>query len=73
MCFNESNEILAKQHYNLFKKIFDNENINIGFLSGKTDYKKRKDIVKSLSNGYLLIGTHALFQKKLILKKLVLL
>ena len=35
-------EILAKQHFNLAKKIFENLNLNIDFLTGKTDYKKRK-------------------------------
>ena len=29
-------EILAKQHYNLAKKIFKSTNINIEFLTGKT-------------------------------------
>ena len=35
-------EILAKQHYDLAKKIFKNINIKIEFLTGKTEYKKRK-------------------------------
>ncbi len=65
-------EILAKQHYELTKKIFKEINLNIDFLTGKTDYKKRKEILKSLSNGKteLLIGTHALFQKKITFKNL---
>ena len=65
-------EILAKQHYELSKKIFKN-NIQIEFLTGKTEHKLRKDILINLKNGKidLLIGTHALFQKKLILKNLV--
>ena len=58
-------EILAKQHYELAKKIFKNENFKIDFLSGKTEYKKRKIILKNIEDGNtkLLIGTHALFQK----------
>ena len=65
-------EILAKQHFNLAKKIFENLNLNIDFLTGKTDYKKRKKILLNLSNGKtkLLIGTHALFQKKITFSKL---
>ena len=35
-------EILAKQHYELTKKIFKEINIKIDFLTGKTEYKKRK-------------------------------
>ena len=59
-------EILAYQHYLLAKKIFKNK-MQIQFLSGKTDIKERKEILKSLENGKidLIIGTHALFQKKI--------
>ena len=35
-------EILAKQHYELSKKIFKDLNLKIDFLTGKTEYKKRK-------------------------------
>jgi ATP-dependent DNA helicase RecG len=64
-------EILARQHYELSKKIFKNR-FKIEFLTGKTDYKLRKDILNRLKNGTidLLIGTHALFQKKVNFKKL---
>ena len=59
-------EILAKQHFDLSKKIFKYTDIKIDFLTGKTDYKNRKEIISNLANGKtnLLIGTHALFQKK---------
>ena len=65
-------EILANQHYELAKKIFKGTNIKIDFLSGKTDLKKRKQIVDNLKNGKtdILIGTHALFQKKINFKNL---
>ena len=65
-------EILAKQHFELTKKIFKEINIKIDFLTGKTDLKKKKNILVNLSNGKtkLLIGTHALFQKKISFKKL---
>ena len=65
-------EILAKQHYELIKKIFGNENFNIGFLTGKTEYKIRKVILADLTSGKikLLVGTHALFQKKIDFKNL---
>ena len=64
-------EILAYQHYLLAKKIFKNK-MQIQFLSGKTDIKERKEILKSLENGKidLIIGTHALFQKKIKFKNL---
>ena len=65
-------EILAKQHYDFSKKIFKNIDINIEFLTGKTDSKKRKKILSDLSKGkiHLIIGTHSLFQKKIVFKKL---
>ena len=65
-------EILAKQHYTLIKKIFENENFSIEFLTGKTEYKLKKIILTNLASGKikLLIGTHALFQKKINFQKL---
>ncbi len=65
-------EILAKQHYDFSKKIFENFDFKIDFLTGKTEYKKRKEILKNLEKGEidLLIGTHALFQKKINFNKL---
>ena len=65
-------EILAKQHYELAKKIYKDENFSIDFLTGKTEPKNRKEILKNLESGKtnLLIGTHALFQKKINFKKL---
>ncbi len=65
-------EILSFQHYELAKKILKDTNIVIEFLSGKTELKKRKQILKNLESGKinLLIGTHALFQKKVLFKNL---
>ena len=65
-------EILAKQHYKLAKKVFKENNFKIDFLTGKTEAKDRKEVLKNLKNGdtNLLIGTHALFQKKINFKKL---
>ena len=64
--------ILAKQHYELTKKIFKDTNIKIDFLTGKTENKDRKEILKKLIDGNtnLIIGTHSLFQKKINFKKL---
>ena len=65
-------EILAKQHFELSNNLFSSSNIKIGFLSGKIEYKERKKILKNLREGKIdfLIGTHALFQKKIEFKKL---
>jgi len=65
-------EILAKQHYILAKNLFKSTNINIEFLTGKTDSSNRKIILKNLANGKInfLIGTHSLFQKDVLYNKL---
>ena len=65
-------EILAKQHFNLAKKIFRSTDINIGFLTGKAKSKYKEDIQKKLQDGNIdfLIGTHALFQKNIVFKNL---
>ena len=62
-------EILAQQHYKLAIKLFKNSNINIELFTGKTDFNKKKHILKKsdLQNGKinLLFGTHAYFKIKL--------
>ena len=64
-------EILAKQHYNLSTNFFSS-NIKVELISGKTDYKSKTNILKKLEEKKidLIIGTHALFQKKIKFKKL---
>jgi len=66
--------ILAEQHFNLFKKLIKKTNLKINFslLTGKTDLKERKKILNDLKINKInfLIGTHALFQKKIIFDKL---
>ena len=59
-------EILATQHYNFIKKNF-NKFCNLEILTSKTEYKKKKEIIKKLNNNEinLIIGTHSLFQKKI--------
>ena len=71
VAFMAPTEILAKQHFNLFKKIFG-DNSKVDFLTGKTEYKKRKNILNKLENNEIdiIFGTHALFQKKIKFKKL---
>jgi ATP-dependent DNA helicase RecG len=64
-------EILARQHYNLAKEIFD-KNLNLEILSSKSEYKEKKIIREKLENNQIdvIFGTHAIFQKKIIFKKL---
>ena len=67
VAFMAPTEILAQQHYKLAVKLFNNSNINIELLTGKTDYNKKKNILSDLQKGKinLLFGTHALFQNKI--------
>ena len=60
-------EILARQHYNLALKIFENTSMKIKFISGKIEYKEKKQIIFDLKKGKIdfIIGTHSLFQKKI--------
>ena len=71
VAFMAPTEILARQHFNLAKKIFP-ENLSIEFISGKSDYKSKKNIYNKLSKHKIniIFGTHAIFQKKISFKKL---
>ncbi len=59
-------EILATQHYKFIIEHF-NSYCNPEILTGKTDYKKRKKILKDLLNNKIniLVGTHSLYQEKI--------
>ena len=59
-------EILAMQHYKLAKNLFSKK-INLEILTSKTDYIKKKEIHRKISNKKvnMIFGTHSLFQKKI--------
>ncbi len=71
VAFMAPTEILARQHYNLAKKIFPKNKI-VELISGKSDYKNKKKILDKLENNQIdiIFGTHAIFQKKVNYKKL---
>ena len=71
VCFMAPTEILARQHYNLAKSIFP-KNQELFLLTGATDSKNKKKIINEIKNkkNNIVFGTHALFQKKIIFKKL---
>ena len=64
-------EILARQHYDLAKKLFP-KNINIELLSSQSENSEKKRIIKELENNdiNMIFGTHAVFQKKIIFANL---
>ena len=64
-------EILARQHFNLTKKIFP-KNLSIELISGKSNSYDKKIILNKLLTHKIdiIFGTHAIFQKKVNFKKL---
>ena len=70
VAFMAPTEILAAQHYNLSLRLF--KSIKIKLLTSKTKLNEKKEILEDLKSGKILmiIGTHSLFQKEIIFKKL---
>jgi len=65
-------EVLARQHFKTVSLFLHSVPIKIHLLTGNTKTKERKEILKSLSEGepQIIIGTHALIQKKVEIPKL---
>jgi len=65
-------EILAHQHYQVFKKYADKVQISTALLVGNLKAKERKSILEALADGRIniVVGTHALIQKDVKIKKL---
>jgi len=65
-------EVLAEQHYKSIIKLTNSLLISVELLTGNTSEKKRKQIRKDLENGHVnvLVGTHALFEEKVIFNSL---
>ena len=65
-------EVLAEQHYKNLIKSLNPLFISVELLTGNTSKKKRQEILKDLVNGQIniLVGTHALFEEKVIFESL---
>lgn len=65
-------EILAKQHYESSKKLFSKYNIKVELLVGSLKESEKKAIREKIENGEvdIIIGTHAVFQEKVVYKNL---
>ncbi len=65
-------EVLAVQHYQNLIKNLTPLLISVELLTGNTTQKKRRKILTDLSNGHIniLVGTHALFEDKVIFDSL---
>lgn len=59
-------DALARQHYKNACNMFKNLNIKIALLVGNTPTKEKEVIYRDLEEGYIdiIVGTHALFTKK---------
>ena len=58
-------EILAQQHMESLRHLFDPDEVSLALLTGSTKAKERREIVERLSNGEIdiVVGTHALIQE----------
>jgi len=65
-------EILANQHYNTVKTLFEGMDIEVHLLTGSTKAAARKQIHEDLQSSKckLIIGTHALIEDTVIFKNL---
>lgn len=65
-------EILARQHYESSKKLFSKYNIKVELLVGSLKESEKKAIREKIENGDvdIIIGTHAVFQEKVVYKNL---
>ena len=65
-------EVLASQHYKNLIKYLNPLLVSVELLTGNTPQKKRKEILINLKNGMIdiLVGTHALFEDKVVFNSL---
>lgn len=65
-------DVLANQHFKGFTKLLENLSVRVALLTGNTKISERRKILENLSSGEIdiLIGTHAVFQDKVIFKDL---
>lgn len=64
--------ILATQHYEDLKEIFDKLNINVNIITGKTTKKQKGEIIAKLIAGEIdiLFGTHAILEDNVEFKNI---
>lgn len=67
-------DVLANQHFRTLEKFFTKTPVKYALLTGKTKTKERKRIMDELSTGkiQILVGTHAVFQDKVLFNDLAL-
>lgn len=65
-------EILARQHFENAIELFEKHNIKVELLVGSLKESEKKTIREKIENGQvdIIIGTHAVFQEKVVYKNL---
>ena len=63
-------EVLAQQHFQTFRELFENTDVNIQMLSASLSGKDRKTILEGLKNKTvdIVVGTHSLSERTLFLR-----
>lgn len=71
-CLMAPTEILAQQHFLGISESFSKIGLKVGFLSGSTKGKQRKEVLSAILDGSVgfLIGTHALIEDAVQFKQL---
>lgn len=61
-------EILATQHYQTLSRFFENTDVRIELLTGSLSLKEKERVYQAIQSGEadIVVGTHALFQKKVV-------
>ena len=61
-------EILATQHYQTLNRFFENTDVHIELLTGSLSLKEKERVYQAIQSGEadIVVGTHALFQKKVV-------
>jgi len=67
-------ELLAEQHFRVFRRWLEPLGVNVSYLSGNVKGASRKKVLGDIANGaaQVVIGTHALFQEQVRFHKLAL-
>lgn len=65
-------EILANQHYETFRELFEKFGLRVGLITGSLSRKAKEDLLGSLKSGEIdiLVGTHALIEETVVFNNL---
>ncbi len=72
VAFMAPTEILARQHFNTLKKIFENTDVSVELLTGAMTQKQKSSVRDKIASGEIdiAVGTHALLTDKTVFNNL---